>query len=145
MAVKESTKMAQEAAAERKYLSSQAAWDKQQGPEYGGQADILLINIGEVVGPFEYIGHQPMTMEGGKTVTVHMALDPANETVRLPISASFLRAIDQADVIKGDKFLVRRSDDINKKAGVGKGTAMQIYAIKVVSQVVRPNLQQAAA
>lgn len=123
--------MAQEAAAERGYLTSQADWDKVSGPEYGGQADILTLNVGEFGGPFEYVGHQPMTMEGGKNVTVHIGLDPLGETVRLPIAASFLRAIDQAEVRKGDKFLIRRDEDVAKKAGVGKGTKMGIYALKI--------------
>ena len=43
----------------------------------------------------------------------------------------------QAEIIKGDKFLARRSDDVAKKSGIGKGTNMQIWAIKVVSRVER--------
>lgn len=122
---------------ERPYITTQAAWDDDDSQEYGGQADILAVNIGEVAGPFEYVGHQPMVMEGGKTVTVHLGIDPAGENVRLPIAASFLRAIDQAEVMKGDKFLIRRGDDVKKKSGIGKGTNMQIFAIKVISRAPR--------
>ena len=131
------TRMAQEAEeqnkqalAERTYVATQEARDSATGTEFGGQADILVANIGEVVGPFEYVGHQPMLMEGGKTVTVHIGIDPAGEQVRLPIAASFLRAVDSADLQRGDKFLARRGDDAKKKSGIGKGQNMQIWAIK---------------
>lgn len=137
------TQMAQEAqtqaAAERPYISSDKEWDAVATPEFGGQADILAINVGEVAGPFEYAGHQPMVLEGNKTVTVHLGVDQkTTDTMRLPIAASFLRAIDQAEVIKGDVFLIRRSDNVKKKAGVGKGQDMQIFAIKVKTRVARP-------
>lgn len=142
---KEPTKMAQEAAAERAYIASQADWDKAPGQEYGGQADILQINIGEIAGPFEYMGHQPMVMEGGKSVTVHIASDPTGEQVRLPIAASFLRAVDQADLFRGDKFLIRRSENVKKKSGIGRGQDMQIYAIKPTVRAPRPQPVAAAA
>lgn len=126
------------AAAERSYLTNEAAWDSVSSPEFGGQADILICAVGEIVGPFEYVGHQPMTMEGNKTLQVHMGVDPSGETLRLPISASFLRTIDQAELMRGDTFLIRRSENVKKKAGVGKGQDMQIYAIKVKTRVPRP-------
>ena len=128
---------AESAAKERPWITSEEAWKKVAGPEFGGQADILQINVGEVAGPFEYIGHQPMVLEGNKTVTVHLAMSDPGETLRLPIAASFLRAIDQAEIIKGDKFLIRRTDDVTKKSGVGKGQAMQIYAVKLTARVAR--------
>ena len=135
------SKMVEEAQAhtaiERPYLSSQEDWDQEQSPEFGGQADILTLNIGEVAGPFEYMGHQPMVLEGNKSITVHLGMTSTGETLRLPIAASFLRTIDQAEVVKGDKFLIRRSDDVAKKAGIGKGQMMQIYALKVTARAVR--------
>lgn len=148
------TRMAQEAEednkkalAERKYVATQADWDSATGTEFGGQADILIAQIGEVVGPFEYVGHQPMLMEGGKTVTVHIGIDPEGDQVRLPIAASFLRAVDSADLQRGDKFLARRGEDTPKKSGIGKGQMMQIWAIKPTYRAPRvmPAVQAQAA
>jgi hypothetical protein len=142
MASKE-TKMAAEAKeitqVERPYITTPEAWDQTSGPEFGGQADILAIQIGEVAGPFEYMGHQPMVLEGNKQITVHLGMDSRDDTIRLPIAASFLRAIDQAEIIKGDKFLIKRFDDQKKKSGIGKGQNMQIFAIKPTSRAPRQN------
>jgi hypothetical protein len=128
---------AQTAAAERPYIATEQDWDAVSTPEFGGQADILQVQVGEIAGPFEYMGHQPMIMEGGKTVTVHLGVDKSGDTLRLPIAASFLRAVDQAELMRGDTFLLRRSEDVKKKAGIGKGQAMQIYAVKVKTRVPR--------
>ena len=135
------SKMVEEAKAqtkvERPYITDAGSWEKSSGPEFGGQADILSIQVGEVAGPFEYMGHQPMILEGNKQITVHLGATDDGETLRLPIAASFLRAIDQAEIMKGDKFLIRRFDDVKKKAGVGKGQSMNIFAIKVLVRTPR--------
>lgn len=136
-----STAMAQEAAAEnaeeysarmaaRTYVADDKAWDETSGMEYGGQADILEMEVGEVAGPFTYIGSQPLALEKGST-TVHIGTDPAGNNIRLPISASFVRAADQARLNPGDTFLVRRGDDVKKLRGIGKGQDMKIFSIKV--------------
>ncbi len=130
------TKMAEEAAkeAQLKVLSTDADWDSIEAPEIGGKSAILDIQVGEVHGPLEYTGHQPMTLSG-KTVTVHTATTPDGEPVRCPIGATFLRAIDQAKLNIGDTFMIRRYEDQAKKDGIGKGTAMGIFAIKVIKRV----------
>jgi len=141
---KKQTKMAEEAAAEteaerqermaaRTYVADPNAWDRAPGMEFGGQADILEIEIGEVAGPFTYVGHQPMTLQGRQT-TVHIGTDPEKNNIRLPISTAFLRAADQAGLQRGDTFLVRREGDVKKKDGVGKGQDMKIYALKVLTR-----------
>lgn len=149
MASNKTSRMAQEGveqqAKERPYLASTEVWEQHTGPEFGGQADILQLNVGEVAGPFEYMGQQPMVMEGGKTITVHLGMTGDDETLRLPIAASFLRAIDQAEIQRGDKFLIRRSDNVKKKAGIGKGQDMQIYAIKPIFRAPRTAPSPAAA
>jgi hypothetical protein len=138
------TQMAQEAQQEsaedraarmaaRTYVADASAWDREQGMEFGGQADILELEIGEVAGPFTYVGHQPMVLQG-RNLTVHIGTDPQGNNLRLPISASFVRAADQAGLDRGDTFLVRRNDDVKKAEGVGKGTDMKIYSLKVVSR-----------
>lgn len=137
------TKMAQEAAeaesrrlAERTYMADESAWENADGEEYGGQADILEIKEGEIAGPFVYVGHQEMTTDLGDT-TVHMATNKDGDTLRLPIQATFLRAIDQADVIRGDTFLIKRFEDQIKKKGKGANKPMAIFGVKVTKRVPR--------
>jgi DNA helicase TIP49 (TBP-interacting protein) len=74
-----------------------------------------------------------MTTELGET-TVHTATDPGNNTLRLPISATFVRAIDQAGVKRGDVFAVHRWEDVIKKSGKGKGQTMPVYSVKVITR-----------
>lgn len=125
-----------EAMAARTYVLDNTAWDRADGQEYGGQSEILLMDVGEVAGPFTYVGKQAMATQLGDT-TVHTAVTKDKEQVRLPISAAFLRSIDQAGIRQGDKFLVKRLDDVEKKAGKGKGQVMQIYAVKVTDRAPR--------
>lgn len=122
--------------AARTYMAPAGAWDQQEGEEYGGQSEILLIQVGEVAGPFEYVGHQQMTTDLGDT-TVHIGTDKDGETKRLPIQATFQRAVDQANLQRGDSFLIKREDDQIKKRGAGKDKPMAIYAIKVTKRAPR--------
>ena len=133
----ESKRASEEQLAARTYMAGDTAWDS-PGEEFGGQSDILLLEQGEVAGPFTYVGHQEMTTELGDT-TVHMATTKDGDTLRLPIQATFLRAIDQADVVRGDQFLVRRTEDQLKKKGKGAGNPMAIYGVKVLNRVPRNN------
>lgn len=129
----EAKKMSDDQKAARTYMASDNAWE-QAGEEYGGQSEILMIEEGEVAGPLTYIGHQEMTTDLGDT-TVHMATNTEGGAMRLPIQATFLRAIDQAGVHRGDTFLVRRDSDTIKARGKGQGKPMAIYAVKVISRV----------
>lgn len=124
--------------AARTYVASEADWDNEQGMEFGGQADILEMEIGEVAGPFRYVGSQPLALEKGST-TVHIGTDPSGNNIRLPISASFVRAADQARLNPGDTFLIRRGDDVKKLRGVGKGQDMKIYSLKVKTRQTPAN------
>lgn len=137
----EATQLNDEAMAARKYMSTEAAWDSAEGEEFGGKSEILTIVVGEVAGPLKYIGHQQMTTELGET-TVHLATNQEDETLRLPIQATFIRAVDQAGLQRGDTFLVKRFEDQEKKRGKGAGNQMAIYAIKVLERVPRQPVSQ---
>lgn len=119
-----------------KLPDASAAWDGSKAPIYGGQTPILEMDVNTTVGPLSYIGTNPMTLNG-KEVTVHIGSTPAGDPVRLPIAASFNRAMTQADPHEGDKFLVRRFEDVQKKDGIGKGQMMEIYGIRVTERAPR--------
>jgi len=128
---------AEEDAVKRPYIQASEYWDEQEGQEFGGASGILELQVGEVAGPFTYTGHQNMTTELGDT-TVHTGNDEEGNQWRLPIQATFLRAIDQARISMGDKFAVKRLDDVKKKRGKGAGNMMAIFAIKVLERAA-PN------
>lgn len=120
------------AKSDRKYVMNPAEFDKQETIEFGGQSEILELDVNECAGPFEYQGHQPMILESGET-TVHLgALD--GDLYRLPISSAFLRCVDQARLRLGDVFAIKRLPDVAKKAGKGKGQTMKIYSLKVIER-----------
>jgi len=137
------TKMSEEAQAEREalkanrtYLLSPDDFDAQDGQEFGGESGLLILDEGECAGPFTYSGHSQIQTELGET-TSHTALTPEGDQVRLPIQATFLRAVDQARLGFGDTFAVKRCDDAIKKKGKGAGQAMAIYALKVITRGVQ--------
>lgn len=129
------TRFAEEAKAQgvKPPTMDESAWDAVEGSEFGGQADIMSLDVGEIGGPFLYIGFQPMRLED-KDVTVHIGQTSEGVNMRLPISASFLRSVDQAKLVPGDKFAVKRNEDVAKKNGKGKGNMMQIYSLKVIER-----------
>lgn len=137
---RDAKKMSDEEKAARNYMANDAEWEAAQGEEFGGQADILQLEVGEIAGPLKYVGQQEMTTDLGDT-TVHMATNADGETLRLPIQATFQRAIDQAGMARGDVFYVKRFDDQIKKKGKGAGNPMAIYGVKVKERAPR----QAAA
>ena len=116
-------------------LATEQQWEQAKGQEYGGSAGILKLEPGQIAGPLVYHGHQQITTELGDT-TVHLGSDEDNEQWRLPISATFVRAMDQANLRPGDKFLTRRLPDQTKKRGKGAGNPMAMYAIKVIERSV---------
>src|SRR5690349_22037806 len=115
MATPKQTRMAQEAAQlteqqeelRKHTLANQEAWDGVDGQEFGGSAEVLILREGEVAGPLTYTGHQVINTELGET-TSHTGMTTEGVQVRLPIQATFLRAVDQAKLGFGDEFLVRR-------------------------------------
>jgi len=112
----------------------ESAWDSADGQEFGGSADIMLIQPGQIAGPFEYQGHQQITTDLGET-TVHLGADEDGNQWRLPIQATFIKAVDQSGMRRGDRFLVRRLANQTKKKGKGAGNEMAIYAVKVIERV----------
>lgn len=130
-----SAEAAAEDKAERPYLMDVESWDETEGQEYGGSSGILELKAGEVAGIFTYTGHQQITTDLGEA-TVHTGVDEDGAQWRLPIGATFLRAVDQAGLKQGDKFAIRRDEDVIKKRGAGKGKAMAIFAIKVIERAV---------
>ena len=117
------------------YVLDASKWDQQDGDVYGGQSDVLKLEVGQVAGVFTYVGSQSITTELGDTTAHTATID--GEPVRLPIQATFLRALDQAGIQRGDQFIIKRDADVIKKQGKGKGQPMAIYAIKVTERVER--------
>jgi hypothetical protein len=116
---------------------SREEFDKAPGESYGGQSAILQIEPNTAAGPFRYAGSQPMITELGQT-TVHLATDVESQNqIRLPISATFLRAMDWAEMGIGDVFYVLRESDTVKKTGKGKGNMIPVYKLKVVKRAPR--------
>lgn len=107
-------------------------FDSLEGVEFGGKSEILNIAVGEVSGPVTYVGSQKMTTDLGE-VNAHTG-SINGESIRLPISATFLRAVEQAQLSRGDVFFLKREEDGQKKKGVGKGQTMQMYKIKVTER-----------
>jgi len=124
-------------AVERNYVRPVEDWDQLEGQEYGGAAPILVLHENEVAGPFSYMGYQKVTTELGEA-TVHSGSDGEGRSWRLPIQATFIRAVDQANLRVGDRFAVRRDEDVTKKRGKGAGNAMAIFRIKVVERAAAP-------
>lgn len=124
---------AQQEEARKRYLVNEDAWDEADGQEFGGSAEVLILRQNEIAGPFIYTGHQQVQTDLGET-TSHTGTDPDGEQVRLPIQATFLRAVDTAKLGYGDKFLVKRQPDQIKKKGKGAGNPMAIFAIKVIER-----------
>ena len=112
---------------------SEDAWEGADGVEYGGQSDILTMSEGEMAGPLTYAGANQVTTDLGET-TSHVAIMHNGEQIRLPIQATFIRAMDMANLQQGDTFAVRRDPDQIKKRGKGAGNAMAIFRIKVLSR-----------
>lgn len=118
---------------DRSYLMNPDQFDNLEGQEFGGESRLLSIEVGEAAGPFSYAGHQEITTDLG-TTTSHQALDQEGDMIRLPISATFLKALDQARVQYGDVFAIKRDEDVTKKKGKGAGQPMAIYRIKLIKR-----------
>lgn len=112
-----------------------SSWDDIPGEQYGGDTDVLVIPENNHVGPLTYLGAQPMKTHIGDTTSHQAVLN--GETVRLPIGATFLRAMDLASIHPGDEFWIKRFANTKKKSGAGQGTDMQIFAIKVTKKAPR--------
>lgn len=120
------------------YVATGDAFDKAAGDEFGGTSEILDLKVGESAMNLIYTGFQPSTI-GGKQMNVHTANTKDGSPVRLPIAASFLRALDQSGLKRGDTFGIKRYEGVEKKGGVGAGTMMEIYGLKVTNKVAEGN------
>jgi len=111
-------------------------WDSAEGETFGGDADILRLDVGQVAGPLTYEGRDQKGLElEGDKVDVHLGRDRAGKLWRLPLSASFRNQLAESKLAEGDTFLVRRNEDAIKKKGKGKGNPMKIFQIKVTARV----------
>jgi hypothetical protein len=108
-------------------------FDAIDGIEFGGQSEILHIEKDEAAGPFTYAGKNVIDTDIGKAVS-HSAHNEAGEQVRMPLSATFIKAVDMANLGIGDVFYVKRYEDVVGKNGRAKGQTLQVYSIKVVSR-----------
>ena len=107
-------------------------WASIEGDVYGGQSPIIDIDAGDAAGPFVYTGKSTIATQQGTAVS-HTATYEENQ-VRLPLSATFLKAMDQAGVSHGDTFYIKRDADVIGKTGRAKGQTLQVYAIKVTDR-----------
>ena len=110
-------------------------FDSMPGDSFGGESEILLLDEGMVAGPLSYLGHR-LTDLGNNMgpADIHEAKDSEGDTWRLPIAANFRRQAEGANLQRGDTFYVKRLTDAVKKAGKGKGNAMQMYQVKVTNR-----------
>lgn len=107
-------------------------WDTLKGHEFGGQAPILEMEVGDIVGPLTYSGKSTIVTEKGTAISHTAQL--GDQQIRLPLSATFIRAVDQAALNSGDQFYVRRDEDVKGKTGKAKGQTLQVYCIKVTER-----------
>ena len=118
---------------------SVAEWEALEAPSYGGQSPILVIKVGQVVGPitFNSIKEVASGDREGDTMTQTTGLLDG-KTHRLPLSATVVRAVQDAQLQHGDGFWIMRHEDVIKEKGKGKGQAMGIYEIKVTDRAKKP-------
>jgi hypothetical protein len=120
-------------------------FDDAEGEEFGGASEILHPDENEAVGPLTYLGFRANVNlgDGMPPVDIHEAKDKEGGQWRLPIAANFRAQIEKAGLARGDTFAVLRLPNVTKKKGAGKGNAMEMYKLKVLSKA--PVQQSAAA
>jgi len=129
------TKLSKSDLAAATVTNDASLWDSTEGETYGGDADILRLDVGQIAGPLKYEGRDAKGLElDGEKVDVHTGRDNAGKLWRLPLSASFRNQLTESKLAEGDTFLVRRGEDAIKKKGKGKGNPMKIFQIKVTAR-----------
>ena len=114
---------------------SASQWDAAPGEVFGGSADILKMEPGEVAGPLTYEGIDEKRLElEGEKIDVHVGRDAGGKRWRLPLSTSFRYQLEESKLAEGDTFLLRRAEDAIKKKGKGKGNPMKIFQIKITAR-----------
>lgn len=108
------------------------SWDSIEGQEFGGQSPIINIEIGQAAGPFILLSKTTVSTDIGTAISYTASYD--GQQVRMPLSATFVKAVDQAQLDTGDEFYVRRTEDVKGKTGRAKGQTLQVYGIKVTKR-----------
>ena len=107
-------------------------WDQIDGQEFGGQSPIIDIEVGQAAGPFILLSKTTVTTDIGTAISYTASYE--GHQVRMPLSATFVKAVDQAQLDTGDEFFIRRTDDVKGKTGRAKGQILQVYGIKVTKR-----------
>ncbi len=118
-------------------------FDEGAGESFGGSSEILMLAEDEVAGPLTYVTLRRGVDLGNNMglVDIHEAKDSEGDLWRLPIASNFRRQAESANLRSGDVFGIKRLLDATKKHGKGKGNAMEMYAIKIVSRApVAPSM-----
>jgi hypothetical protein len=108
------------------------SWDSIEGQEFGGQSPIVNIEPGQAAGPFILLSKTTVSTEIGTAISYAASYE--GQQVRMPLSATFVKAVDQAQIDTGDEFYVRRTEDVKGKTGRAKGQTLQVYGIKVTKR-----------
>lgn len=109
------------------------AWDSIEGQEFGGQSPIIQIEVGQAAGPFILLSKTTVATEIGTAISYTATYE--GHQVRMPLSATFVKAVDQAQLDTGDEFYVRRTEDVKGKTGRAKGQTLMVYGIKVTKRI----------
>jgi len=107
-------------------------WDQVDGQEFGGQSPIIEIDPGQAAGPFILLSKTTVTTDIGTAISYTASYE--GHQVRMPLSATFVKAVDQAQLETGDEFFIRRTEDVKGKTGRAKGQILQVYGIKVTKR-----------
>jgi len=109
------------------------SWDSIEGQEFGGQSPIIQIEVGQAAGPFILLSKTTVATEIGTAISYTASYE--GHQVRMPLSATFVKAVDQAQLDTGDEFYVRRTEDVKGKTGRAKGQTLMVYGIKVSKRI----------
>ena len=109
------------------------SWDSIEGQEFGGQSPIIQIEVGQAAGPFILLSKTTVATEIGTAISYTASYE--GHQVRMPLSATFVKAVDQAQLDTGDEFYVRRTEDVKGKTGRAKGQTLMVYGIKVTKRI----------
>ena len=107
-------------------------WDQIDGQEFGGQSPIIEIEVGQASGPYILLSKTTVSTEIGTAISYTASYE--GHQVRMPLSATFVKAVDQAQLETGDEFFVRRTEDVKGKTGRAKCQILQVYGIKVTKR-----------
>lgn len=108
-----------------------------KGEQFGGQANYLQMNEGEVIHGFAFVKIEKNVelAKGNKPVDIAVAVHPeTKEEMRMPAAAVFTKNIEAAKLKAGSVFSVARLKDSIKKSNPGKGKPMAVYSLLVTKR-----------